>query len=164
MSGREPGTAGTIGVVTAGAPMTREALAAHFDSLGVNPDCYHLYGAHLEDAFVLDHRPKGWVVFYSERGGAWSTKVFDSEPAACGELLARVTREDHVFFQLVAGPAPTSEADEAWAAWLEGHEVSADQLEQRDWKTDDVPWVPGPYWRRYFVRTTTARRLTASSD
>jgi len=150
--------------VTAEAPETREALAAHLDSLGINPDCYHLYGAHLGDAFVLDHRPEGWVVFYSERGGESSTKVFDSEPAACRELLARVTEEDHAFFQLVAGPAPAAEADEAWAAWLNTRKISVDQLEQRDWKTDDVPWVHGPYWRRYFVRTTTARRLTASID
>jgi hypothetical protein len=150
--------------VTGEAPKTREELADHLDSLGVRSDCYHLFGAHLEDAFVLDHRPEGWVVFYSERGGEWSPKVFDSEAAACSELLARVAKEDHCFFELVAGPAPANQADEAWAAWLDRNRISVDHLEERDWKTDDVPWVPGPYWRRYFVRTTTVRRLTAAPD
>ena len=50
-------------------PQTRDALAAHLDALGVRKGTYHLFGAHLEDAMVMDQRPEGWVVFYSERGG-----------------------------------------------------------------------------------------------
>jgi hypothetical protein len=77
--------------------VTREALAAHLEALGVRADCYHLYGAHLEDAFVMDRRPSGWVVFYSERGGEWSIATHDREGDACADLLARVTGDDHNF-------------------------------------------------------------------
>jgi hypothetical protein len=44
------------------------ALAAHLEALGVRDVTYHLFGAHLDDAMVIDRRPEGWVVFYSERG------------------------------------------------------------------------------------------------
>ena len=121
--------------------------------------CYALYGGHPSEAYVLDRRPEGWVVYYAERGLETSLTVFDSEAAACNELLALVASQDHCFFQLVAGPAPAAEADEAFAAWLNARAVAASQLEHSDWKTDEVPWTAGPYWRRYFVRTTTVRRL-----
>tara|TARA_Y100000815_G_scaffold272377_1_gene301169 strand:+ start:9425 stop:9952 length:528 start_codon:yes stop_codon:yes gene_type:complete len=145
-------------------PATREALAGHLDRLGVRSDCYHLYGAHLDDAFVMDHRPTGWVVFYSERGGEWSVATHDREAGACADLLARVVREDHCFFELVAGPAPAEAADAEWAAWLQSHGIGADGLDPRDWKTDDVPWVPGPYWRRYFVRIKAFRDRQSSTE
>lgn len=140
-------------------PETREALAAHLGALGVREDSYHLFGAHLDDAMVMDRRPEGWVVFYSERGGEFSLSVHEHEADACADLLARVTSEEHVFFDLVAGPAPAAIADEAFDAWLNSRGVTREGLDPTDWKFDDVPWFPGPYWRRYFVRITAARRL-----
>lgn len=140
-------------------PATRDALAAHLEALGVREGTYHLFGAHLDDAVVMDRRPEGWVVFYSERGGESSLAVHDEEASACTDLLARVIREEHVFFELVAGPAPTGEADEAFDAWLERRGITRDDLAPADWKYDDVPWVAGPYWRRYFVRITATRLL-----
>lgn len=124
-------------------------------------DTYHLYGAHLDNAIGLDHRPEGWVVFFSERGGEWSTSTFESEDQACAEVLKLVTAEEHNFFQLVVGPAPAEAADAEWAAWLGTHRIRANELLEGDWKVDDVPWVAGPYWRRYFVRITTVRLLEA---
>jgi hypothetical protein len=52
-------------------PETREALSAHLGALGVREGSYHLF-AHLDDAMVMDRRPEGWVIFYSERGGEFS--------------------------------------------------------------------------------------------
>jgi hypothetical protein len=81
------------------------------------------------------------------------------EADACADLLARVTAEEHVFFDLIAGPAPAAIADEAFDAWLDSRGVTREDLDPIDWKFDDVPWVRGPYWRGYFVRITAARRL-----
>jgi hypothetical protein len=140
-------------------PETREALAARLGALGVRENTYHLFGAHLNDAIVMDRRPEGWVVFYSERGGESLLSVHEHEADGCADLLARVTSDEHVFFDLVAGPAPAAVADEAFDAWLNSRGVTREDLDPIDWKFDDVPWVPGPYWRRYFVRITAARRL-----
>jgi hypothetical protein len=49
----------------------RESLVELLDRMGVPGDAYHLFGAHLNDAVVIDHRPDGWVVFYSERGAEY---------------------------------------------------------------------------------------------
>ena len=134
----------------------------HLQALGVREGAFHL-GAHLEDAMVMDRRPQGWVVFYSERGGEFSLNIHDDEASACADLLERVTGEEHVFFDLVAGPAPANEADEAFDAWLRERGASRESLASTDWKFDDVPWVPGPYWRRYFMRITEIRRLHSTS-
>jgi hypothetical protein len=48
-------------------PETRDALAAYLEALAIRGGTYHLFGAHLEDAMVMDRRPEGWVVFYSAR-------------------------------------------------------------------------------------------------
>ncbi|MEV4534524.1 hypothetical protein AB0J82_11910 [Asanoa sp. NPDC049518] len=140
-------------------PETRENLEAYLDALGVREGSYHLFGVHLDDAIVMDRRPDGWAVFHSERGGELSLNVHEHEADACADLLARVTSEDHVFFDLVAGPAPVADSDQAFDAWLHGYGVTREDLDPVDWKFDDVPWIPGPHWRRYFVRITAARRL-----
>lgn len=96
------------------APQTRSQLADHLDAIGVRSCTFHLYGAHLDDAFVIDHRAEGWVVFYSERGGEFSLEFHDREADACADLLKRLTADNHVFFDLVAGPAPEEQADESF--------------------------------------------------
>lgn len=144
-------------------PKTREALATYLHEFGIREGTFHLFGAHLDNAHVMDLRPEGWVVFYSERGGESSVAVHRDEADACADLLARVTSDDQAFFQLVAGPAPAAEADEAFETWLDDRGITSDDLNPTDWRTDDIPWVAGPYWRRYFVRITTVRRLAATS-
>jgi hypothetical protein len=140
-------------------PQSRDALAAQLEALGVREGTYHLYGAHFDDAMVMDERPEGWVVFYSERGGESSLKVHGDEASASADLFSRVCSETHVFFDLVAGPAPAAEADAAFDGWLKQRGVTRVNLDATDWKYDDVPWVPGANWRRYFVRITTIRQL-----
>ncbi len=143
----------------AAAPRTRTALADRLDALGVSGMRYQLYGVHLDDAIIMDHRADGWVVFYSERGEESSLRLHSTEADACADLLDRVTRDDHVFFTLVAGPAPVSEADAAFESWLTERRATRASLLAEDWKFDDAQWVAGPLWRRYFVRTTVVRLL-----
>lgn len=140
--------------------MSREALADHLDTLGVRQDTYSLFGGHQNDAMVMDRRPEGWVVFYSERGGEHSLTVHHDEASARADLLVRLTRYEHVFFDLVAGPAPADDADQAFDVWLREQGIGRQDLAPGDWKYDDVPWVEGPCWRRYFVRITKIRRLS----
>jgi len=140
-------------------PGNRAELAATLDALGVREGTYHLYGAHLDDAIILDHRPEGWIVFYSERGSEDVLAVHRYEESACADLLRRVTADEHAFFQLVAGPAPTEDADAAFGAWLRERGIAAADLAPTEWKRDDVPWTEGPYWRRYSVRILTIRRF-----
>ena len=71
-------------------PLTRESLQGLLDETGVPKDAYHLFGAHLDDAVVIDHRRQGWVVFYSERGAEFDLKTYQTEDAACRDLLARL--------------------------------------------------------------------------
>jgi hypothetical protein len=72
---------------TAGSP-TRQPPGHH--ELKISKDAYHLFGAHLNDAVVIDHRRQGWVVFYSERGTEFDLKSYQTEDAACRDLLARL--------------------------------------------------------------------------
>ena len=72
------------------APLTREAVAALLRRSAVPPHACHLYGAHIDDAVVLDHRPDGWVVYYSERGGESTLRRHATEDAACRDLLGRL--------------------------------------------------------------------------
>lgn len=132
-------------------------MADHLEATGVQPDTYHLFGAHVGEAFVMDHRPEGWVVFYSERGNESSLRTYQTEAEACADLLARVTVEGDAFFELVAGPAPKDEADHAFDEWLKQRRLTRADVAATDWKYDDVPWVEGPYWRRYFVRISAFR-------
>jgi hypothetical protein len=140
-------------------PTNRDALADHLDALGVREGTYHLFGAHLDDAVVMDRRPEGWAVFYSERGGESSLTIHHDEASACADLLDRLVREQHVFFDLVAGPAPADDADQAFDTWLRDQGIDRESLAPSDWKADDVPWLSGPYWRRYFVRISKIRSL-----
>lgn len=140
-------------------PRTRTALADHLNELGVSENSYHLYGMHLDDAIVMDQRTEGWVVFYSERGGEPALKVHSTEADACADLLDRRIRDDFIFFTLVAGPAPTGAAEAAFDSWLAERGTNRASFVPNDWKFDDVPWVRGPLWRRYFVRTTAIRLL-----
>ena len=66
-----------------GPPLNRQRLGSVLAANGVADRAYHLYGAHQEDALVLDQRPQGWVIFYSERGGENILSTHASEDEAC---------------------------------------------------------------------------------
>jgi hypothetical protein len=140
-------------------PLTRAALEDLLESLGVRPDTYSLYGAHLPDAIVMDQRPDGWVVFYTERGEESLLRTHTAESAACLDLLERVTSWDHNFFEMVAGPALPEAADAEFDAWLAERSLTREDLGPDEWKSQDSAWVRNePDYRRYWVRTASIRR------
>jgi hypothetical protein len=152
-------------VAASDVPTTRDELGPYLDEIGVRQGTYHLYGAHVDDAHVIDHRPVGWVVFYSERGGEDILGSYATEAEACSQLVTRLIRESHVFFELIAGPAPATQADTEFDAWLVARRTSRTDLADNDWKYDDAPWVSGqPPYRRYFIRTTVRRALDSSEE
>ena len=67
--------------------ITREVLAEILETRGVGDDRYHLYGAHLDQAVVMDHRGSEWVVFFSDRGVESGLRYFGNEQAACQFVL-----------------------------------------------------------------------------
>jgi hypothetical protein len=135
-----------------GPPLTRETLAVLLAKNHVSERAYDLFGAHKHDALVLDLRPEGWIVFYSERGGEDILGRHATEADACLDLMSRLLPDQDNRFDLVAGPALPDEADTAFASWLEARQLTRADLAGDEIKTDDVPWVRGqPHYRRYFV-------------
>ncbi|MDA8048148.1 MAG: hypothetical protein M0Z30_23415 [Actinomycetota bacterium] len=144
-----------------GPQLTRARLADLLNAEGVADRAYSLFGAHKEEAIAIaiDNRPPGWVVFYTERGSERQLRTYDSEAEACLDLLSRVLGDEHNRFDLVAGPAPPAEADEAFRLWLQDHRIDRTELADVDWKVQDSPWKAGePDYRRYWIRITRARR------
>jgi hypothetical protein len=72
--------------------LTRDRLAELLPAKGFRSTSYSLYGAHADDAFGMDQRASGWVVFYTERGAESDLVAHDSEDAACRHLLDRLYR------------------------------------------------------------------------
>lgn len=141
-----------------GPPLTRESLAALLDREGIHECAYSLYGSHTSDAFVMDQRPQGWVVFYSERGEECGLRLHPDEAGACLDLLQRVWDDEPNRFAVVAGPAPPDQADQEFGRWLHGHGLTRRDLADADWRMDDSPWEAGqPHFRRYWVRITRIR-------
>jgi len=70
----------------------RDELAARLIELGVADGSYFLYGMR-EECHCLDQKPLGrWVVFFGERGGHSSERVFEDEGDACAQLFKRLQR------------------------------------------------------------------------
>lgn len=136
-----------------GPPLNRHRLAERLREEGMAERAYSLDGEHKEDAIVIDNRPVGWVVFYSERGGEHVLGTYSNEADACADLLCRVLEEDWNRFELVAGPALATEADLAFDQWLDDHGLSRESLVETDWRRQDSPWKRDePDYRRYWVR------------
>lgn len=74
--------------------LTRERLAQLLPAKGFRRNVYSLFGAHAQDAFVVDHRGDRWVVFYTERGAEFDVSEHESEDSACRDLLDRLDKYD----------------------------------------------------------------------
>ncbi len=73
--------------------MNRETLKALFDAEDIDPAAYSLDGGLPFEAYVLEHRPCDWVVYYSQRGMRSSEEAFETENEACARLLELVLRD-----------------------------------------------------------------------
>lgn len=76
--------------------LTRERLPDLISEAGKNVAAVSLYGAHDHDRLVIDNRPDGWVVFYTERGGEFDLRSHVSEHEACRDLLERLGIRAHL--------------------------------------------------------------------
>ena len=72
--------------------MSRAILRTVLDLEGIPESVYSLDGGHPSEALVLDERPPGWAVYYSERGQETGLTLFDSESEACAYMLEQLMR------------------------------------------------------------------------
>ncbi len=56
----------------------------------VPEDAFVLDGSLVNEAYVLGQEGREWTVYYSERGERTGERRFDSEDAACAEMLRRL--------------------------------------------------------------------------
>jgi hypothetical protein len=70
--------------------LTCERLPDIICAAGKDMSAVSLYGAHDNDQIVIDNRPNGWVVFYTERGAECDLRTHVSEHEACRDLPARL--------------------------------------------------------------------------
>ena len=73
--------------------MNRTQLQQAFESENVDPRAYDFSGSNIGEQYVLEPRPGGWSVYYSERGGKNDETFFDTEDEACHELMNRVLKD-----------------------------------------------------------------------
>lgn len=73
--------------------MNRTQLQELFESENVDPHAYDFNGSNIGEQYVLELRPGGWSVYYTERGGKNDEVVFDTEDEACLELVGRVLKD-----------------------------------------------------------------------
>lgn len=70
--------------------MKTSDLSAYLESKGIRRDAYFVNGTGATEAYCIEHGPKGWSVFYFERGLRSCEQVFDSEHKACAELIQQL--------------------------------------------------------------------------
>ena len=64
-----------------------------FERENIRAHAYDLNGSNVGEQYVMELRPDGWSVYYSERGGKNDEMWFDTEAEACRELMQRVLRD-----------------------------------------------------------------------
>lgn len=73
--------------------LNRDRLRKLFDERDVDPRSYDFEGSNLGEQYVLELGPGGWSVYYAERGQKNDQRFFDTEDAACHELMSRVLKD-----------------------------------------------------------------------
>ncbi|MFN0027373.1 MAG: hypothetical protein ACKV2O_09380 [Acidimicrobiales bacterium] len=129
----------------------RQELGEILRREGINPNAYALEGGHPSERYVIDLRPAGWVVYYSERGLETGRREFDTEAEACRYLLDLLRNDPTTHFHLVVGPLPADDADLAFASWQ--HDAGLMDINAADVRVDNPVLADGPV-RRYWVRGT----------
>jgi hypothetical protein len=71
--------------------MRRPELELLLLQRGVSPLAFSLGGGLPGEQYVLDQSPKGWSVYYSERGQRTGERLFATEEEACAYLLRLLT-------------------------------------------------------------------------
>lgn len=134
--------------------MNRSELADILFREGINPRCYGLHGGHADCTYVIDRRPDGWVVYFTERGSDSQHQYFDTEDEACRCLLNHVRADPDNYFQVVAGPLPPAEADAALGRFLDDAALPRRDLGPGDLRMWHVQTRSDPPPRVYSIRAT----------
>lgn len=79
--------------------MKTSELRAYLDARGIRRDAYFLLGSGASEAYCIEHGPKGWSVFYSERGLRSSERIYDSEDVACRELARQLESDPSCYIR-----------------------------------------------------------------
>ena len=118
---------------------------------GIDPNAYALDGGHPSERYVIDGRPGGWAVYYSERGLESGRQDFATEDEACRYLLDLLRNDLTTHFHLVVGPLPAADADAAFELWKKAYGLT--NIDASDVQADNPVFNAGPV-RRYWVRGT----------
>jgi hypothetical protein len=73
--------------------MNRSDLDQLLAQYNVSPLAYCLGGGLPDEQYVLDQSPRGWSVYYSERGKRTRERFFANEDEACRYLLDVLIRD-----------------------------------------------------------------------
>lgn len=65
-------------------------LPAYLELKGIRCDAYFLNGTGAGEEYCIEHGPKGWSVFYHERGLRTNEQIFDREDEAIAELIRQL--------------------------------------------------------------------------
>ena len=73
--------------------MTVQELKATLAGAGVKERAYDLDGSNRDEVYCLDQAPRGWAVYYRERGIRRDERLFASEDEACRYILDLITED-----------------------------------------------------------------------
>jgi hypothetical protein len=124
--------------------MNISQLAQKLDDLGVNRTAYRVgvHGQGNSDAIVLEETPKGFEVYYTERGHNSPMASFANEDEACDYALEQLTKDESMSAHNV-GVFDTEDQATALANELRGAGVKV--------KTDSIPMTADSKRYRVFV-------------
>jgi hypothetical protein len=73
--------------------MKVDDLKVKLDKLGISSNAYHLYGPGSGDEYCIEHGPKGWIIYYHERGNKDIIGIYDNEEEACEFFLKTISKD-----------------------------------------------------------------------
>jgi hypothetical protein len=79
--------------------MKTAELQSYFDSKHIRRDAYYLNGTGASEAYCIEHSPKGWSVFYFERGLRSCERIFSTEDEACNELVTQLESDPSCYIR-----------------------------------------------------------------
>jgi hypothetical protein len=79
-------------------------LPAYFERKRINPSAYHLHGTGIGDEHCIEEGPRGWSVYYHERGAKNDEIVFQNEEEAVALLVSRIERDPLSFLDALKEP------------------------------------------------------------
>lgn len=74
--------------------MTRERVSAELTRLGYPESILSWDGPGVGECYAVEHGPRGWSVYYSERGERREETVFDDERAALRYVLGWIVSDN----------------------------------------------------------------------